>query len=81
MAASDIEFRYRFWIFGALFCLAFVTYSIEHHNTGAALTEWIAGASRCNCYCDGLSCNLRVRGVALRGSRFDTNLGHGLSEG
>ena len=40
--ASDLEFRYRFWIFGALFCLAFTTYSIDHQNTGAALTEWIA---------------------------------------
>jgi protein-S-isoprenylcysteine O-methyltransferase Ste14 len=43
MAASDFEFRYRFWIFGALFCLAFVTYNIDHRNTGAALTEWFAG--------------------------------------
>lgn len=43
MAASDFEFRYRFWIFGALFCLAFVTFNIDHQNTGAALTEWIAG--------------------------------------
>jgi protein-S-isoprenylcysteine O-methyltransferase Ste14 len=40
--ASDFEFRYRFWIFGALFCLAFAAYNIDHHNTGAALTESIA---------------------------------------
>jgi len=42
MAASEFEFKYRFWIFGMLFCLAFCSYAIDHHNTGAALVEWIA---------------------------------------
>lgn len=42
MAANNFEFRYRFWIFGALFCFAFASYSIDHQNTGAAITEWIA---------------------------------------
>lgn len=42
MAASDFEFKNRFWIFGALFWFAFATYSIDSHNTGAWLAEWIA---------------------------------------
>ena len=42
MASSNFEFKYRFWIFGALFCLAFSSYSIDHQNTGAMLVEWIA---------------------------------------
>ena len=42
MAASEFEFKYRFWIFGALFCIAFSSYSIDPQNTGAGLVEWIA---------------------------------------
>ena len=42
MASSNFEFKYRFWIFGALFCIAFSSYSIDHQNTGAMLAEWIA---------------------------------------
>jgi len=42
MASSNFEFKYRFWIFGALFCVAFSSYSIDHQNTGAMLAEWIA---------------------------------------
>jgi len=41
MAASNFEFKYRFWIFGALFCFAFSSYAIDQQNTGAALVEWI----------------------------------------
>jgi protein-S-isoprenylcysteine O-methyltransferase Ste14 len=42
MASSNFEFKYRFWIFAALFCVAFSSYSIDHQNTGAMLAEWIA---------------------------------------
>jgi protein-S-isoprenylcysteine O-methyltransferase Ste14 len=42
MAASNFEFKYRFWIFGALFWIAFGTYSIDHQNAAAALVDWIA---------------------------------------
>jgi protein-S-isoprenylcysteine O-methyltransferase Ste14 len=42
MASSNFEFKYRFWIFGALFCVAFSSYSIDHQNTGAMLAELIA---------------------------------------
>ena len=42
MASSNFEFKYRFWIFGALFCIAFSSYSIDQQNTGAMLAEWIA---------------------------------------
>jgi len=42
MASSNFEFKYRFWIFSALFCIAFSSYLIDHQNTGAMLAEWIA---------------------------------------
>ena len=42
LAASDFEFKYRFWIFGALFWMAFATYSVDHQNAGSVLVEWIA---------------------------------------
>lgn len=38
-AATDFEFKSRFWIFGALFWIAFATYSIDHQNAGAAIVE------------------------------------------
>ena len=41
-AASNFEFKYRFWIFGALFWIAFSSYSLDRQNSGAALVEWIA---------------------------------------
>lgn len=41
LAASDFEFKARFWIFGALFWAAFSTYSIDHVNSGAALVDWL----------------------------------------
>ena len=40
--ATNFEFRYRFWVFGALFWLAFASYSLDHQNAGAALVEWLA---------------------------------------
>ncbi len=45
-AASNFEFRYRFWIFGALFWVAFATYQFLHrpNAAGAALVDWIASA-------------------------------------
>ena len=39
--ASDFEFKYRFWIFGALFWLAFLSYAVDHQTSGVALVEWI----------------------------------------
>jgi protein-S-isoprenylcysteine O-methyltransferase Ste14 len=42
LAASEFEFRQRFWIIGAIFFLAFLTYNLDHQNAGAAVTEWIA---------------------------------------
>ena len=41
LAASEFEFRQRFWIIGAIFCLAFFTYNLDHQHAGAAVTEWI----------------------------------------
>ncbi|MGD0932546.1 MAG: isoprenylcysteine carboxylmethyltransferase family protein [Candidatus Korobacteraceae bacterium] len=42
LAASDFEFKFRFWIFGAIFGVAFFGYSLDHQNAGAALVDWIA---------------------------------------
>ncbi len=41
MGASDFEFKYRFWIFGAIFFLAFGSYNLDHLNVSQALLEWI----------------------------------------
>ena len=41
-AASDFEFKFRFWIFGALFWLAFFTYAFDPQNAGAAIVESLA---------------------------------------
>lgn len=41
-AASNFEFKFRFWIFGALFWIAFATYSIDQQNAGAAIVDAIA---------------------------------------
>ena len=42
MRASDFEFKYRFWIFGALFFFAFGSYNVDHANSSQALLQWIA---------------------------------------
>jgi protein-S-isoprenylcysteine O-methyltransferase Ste14 len=41
-AASTFEFKYRFWIFSALFGTAFSSYVIDHKPAGVALAEGIA---------------------------------------
>jgi protein-S-isoprenylcysteine O-methyltransferase Ste14 len=41
MAASNFEFKYRFWLFGALFGTAYSTYGIDHVPAGIALGNWI----------------------------------------
>jgi protein-S-isoprenylcysteine O-methyltransferase Ste14 len=40
--ASNFEFKYRFWFFGALFWIAFASYGVDHQNAAAALVNWIA---------------------------------------
>ena len=42
MGASDFEFKYRFWIFGAIFFFAFGSYNLDHINAGQAFVDWIA---------------------------------------
>jgi protein-S-isoprenylcysteine O-methyltransferase Ste14 len=42
MRATDFEFRQRFWIFGAIYGIAFYCYRFDHVNTGAALLHWLA---------------------------------------
>jgi phospholipid methyltransferase len=41
-AASNFEFKFRFWIFGILFWIAFSTYAVDQQNAGAAIVEQIA---------------------------------------
>ena len=43
-AASDFEFKNRFWIIGGIFFLAFVAYNLDHQCSGAAIVEWLARA-------------------------------------
>lgn len=42
MKASDFEFKFRFWIFGAIFFVAFFLYSIDHVNIAVALLQAVA---------------------------------------
>jgi protein-S-isoprenylcysteine O-methyltransferase Ste14 len=42
MRASEFEFRYRFWIFGAIFWLAFLCYTVDRTNAGEAIVRWLA---------------------------------------
>lgn len=42
LAAGNFEFKNRFWIIGAIFGVAFWSYSIDRQTAGVALTEWIA---------------------------------------
>ena len=41
-SATDFEFKYRFWIFGAIFFFAFSSYSLDQQNIAAAVVDWIA---------------------------------------
>jgi len=41
MRASDFEFRYRFWIIGAIFWIGFTLYSVDQVNAAAALANWL----------------------------------------
>lgn len=42
MRATDFEFRHRFWIFGAIYGIAFYCYQFDHVNSGVALLRWLA---------------------------------------
>jgi protein-S-isoprenylcysteine O-methyltransferase Ste14 len=42
-AATDFEFKNRFWIIGAVIFLAFFCYNIDHINIAFALTQKILG--------------------------------------
>lgn len=44
IAASNVEFKFRFWIFGALFWISFAAYSLDQQNAGAAIVDAIARA-------------------------------------
>ncbi len=41
-AASDFEFKNRFWIIGAIFFVAFGAYNLDHQTAGVAVADWIA---------------------------------------
>jgi protein-S-isoprenylcysteine O-methyltransferase Ste14 len=42
MQASDFEFRYRFFVIGAVFWLGFGLYSLDHINSGDALANLLS---------------------------------------
>jgi hypothetical protein len=80
MAASDLEFRYRFWIFGALFCIAFASYSIDHRNTGDVIVQWIARVRGMTARAGNYRAIFAVGSGFLRRSGPCPYLGHCLSE-
>jgi len=41
-AASEFEFKHRFWIIGAIFTLGFLSYNLDPQNAGAAVTDCFA---------------------------------------
>ena len=42
-AATDFEFKHRFWIISAVIFLAFFCYNLDHTNIAFALTQKILG--------------------------------------
>jgi protein-S-isoprenylcysteine O-methyltransferase Ste14 len=42
MQATLFEFRYRWWIFGALFGIAFLAYAIDHAPSSVAFVDWLS---------------------------------------
>lgn len=42
LAATDFEFKNRFWIIGAIFFVAFGSYNLDHQPAGVAVADWIA---------------------------------------
>lgn len=46
MRATDFEFRHRFWIFGAIYGLAFYCYRFDSVNASQALLYWLAPGLR-----------------------------------
>jgi hypothetical protein len=42
LAATEFEFKYCFWIIGAIFFLAFLSYNLDHQNTGVAIADRLA---------------------------------------
>lgn len=41
MKATDFEFRNRWWVFSAIFALAFTSYMVDHVNAGAGAVDWL----------------------------------------
>ena len=46
MRATDFEFRYRFWIIGAIFWIGFTLYSVDHVNAAVAIANWLQPHTR-----------------------------------
>jgi protein-S-isoprenylcysteine O-methyltransferase Ste14 len=42
MRATAFEFRFRFWILGAIFFLGYASYAVDHHNSAAAIAHALA---------------------------------------
>ena len=42
MRATKFEFRYRFWLIGAIFWAGFWLYAVDHVNAAAAIAAWLA---------------------------------------
>lgn len=48
MRATTFEFRYRFWLIGAIIWGGFWLYAVDHVNVAAALGGWLAGRLKWN---------------------------------
>jgi protein-S-isoprenylcysteine O-methyltransferase Ste14 len=42
MQASLFEFRYRWWIIACIFALTFLSYGVDHVNSGSAIADWLS---------------------------------------
>src|SRR5271157_1702831 len=42
LAASEFEFKHRFWMIGVIITLAFLCYNLDHQNAAEAITNWLA---------------------------------------
>ncbi len=45
MRATELEFRYRFFVITAIYFLGFGCYAVDHVNAGVAIAHWLSGAA------------------------------------
>lgn len=43
MRGTEFEFKYRFFLIGAIYFIGFSCYAFDHQNAGAAIAQWALG--------------------------------------